>query len=148
MRATEGSGTRNLDSLKSLTFSRKWLHSIAILLSYSRVKGTARKPVFFMTDEIRTPPMSENARREAGFLVGRLQEGATLGMPQARPMPDVGRRCLELRVTEDNKTWRILCRVDPDAVLVIHSFAKKTQETPKSVIELCKRRLALYDATK
>ena len=112
------------------------------------MKDTPRKPVFFMTDEIKTPPMSVNARREAGFLVGRLQEGATLGMPLARPMPDIGRRCLELRVTDENVTWRVMCRVDPDAVLVIHSFSKKTQATPKSVIDLCKKRLALYDATK
>ena len=101
-----------------------------------------------MTDEIRTPPMSINARREAGFLVGRLQEGVTLGMPFARPMPSVGRRCIELRVTDGNVTWRVMCRIDPDAVLVIHVFAKKTQATPKSVIDLCKKRLALYDSTK
>jgi phage-related protein len=112
------------------------------------MNGTPRKPVFFMTDEIKTPPMSVNARREAGFLVGRLQEGAALGMPLARPMPDIGRRCLELRVTDENVTWRVMCRVDPDAVLVIHSFSKKTQATPKSVIDLCKKRLALYDTTK
>ena len=112
------------------------------------MKDTSRKPVFFMTDEIKTRPMSVNARREAGFLVGRLQEGAVLGMPLARPMPDIGRRCLELRVTDENVTWRVMCRVDPDAVLVIHSFSKKTQATPKSVIDLCKKRLALYDATK
>ena len=61
---------------------------------------------------------------------------------------DIGRRCLELRVTDENVTWRVMCGVDPDAVLVIHSFSKKTQATPKSVIDLCKKRLALYDATK
>ena len=40
------------------------------------MKATSRKPVFFMTDEIKTPPMSVSARREAGFLVGRSQETA------------------------------------------------------------------------
>ena len=109
---------------------------------------TPRKPVFFMTDEIRTPPMSVNARREAGFLVGRLQEGSSPGMPLARPMPDIGRRCLELRIVDENVTWRVICRVDSDAVLVVYSFAKKTQTTPKAVIDLCKKRLALYDSTK
>ncbi len=52
------------------------------------MRDAQRKQVFFMTDEIKTPPMSVNARREAGFLVGRLQEGAMLGMPLARPMPE------------------------------------------------------------
>lgn len=92
--------------------------------------------------------MSVDARREAGFLVGRLQEGASLGMPLARPMPDIGRHCLELRIVDKNVTWRVMCRVDPDAVLVVYSFAKKTQATPKAVIDLCKKRLALYDSTK
>lgn len=101
-----------------------------------------------MTDEIKTPPRSEDARREAGFLVGRLQEGATLGMPLARPMPDIGRRCLELRIVDKNVTWRVVCRVDADAILVVYSFAKKTQTTPKTVIDLCRKRLALYDSMK
>ena len=112
------------------------------------MKATSRKPVFLMTDEIKTPPMSLDARREAGFLVGRLQEGVSLGMPVARPMPIIGRRCLELRVIDKNATWRIVCRVDDDAVLVVYSFAKKTQTTPKTVVDLCKKRLALYDSTK
>jgi phage-related protein len=110
-------------------------------------KIPARKPAFFMTEDIQTPPMGEAARREAGFLVGRLQEGVSLGMPQARPMPCIGSRCLELRVRDENVTWRVMCRVDPDAVLVIHSFAKKTEATPQDVIRLCRRRLAAYDAT-
>ena len=108
----------------------------------------ARKPVFFMTDEIKTPPMSEAARREAGFLVGRLQEGVSLSMPHARPMPSIGRGCLELRIIDETVTWRVMCRVDSDVVLVIHSFAKKTGATPKAIIDLCKRRLALFDSMK
>lgn len=99
-----------------------------------------------MTTDIRTPPMSEASRREAGYLVGRLQDGATLGMPHARPMPSVGPRCLELRIPDANVTWRVMCRVDDDAVVVIRSFAKKTGKTPQSEIKLCQQRLAAYDA--
>ena len=107
-----------------------------------------RKPVVFMTEDIKTPPMSLAARREAGFLVGRLQEGASLGMPHARPMPSIGPRCLELRITDETVIWRILCRIDSDAVIVIRSFAKKTEKTPLDEIALCKKRLATYDAIK
>lgn len=99
-----------------------------------------------MTVDIRTPPMSEAARREAGFLVGRLQDGASLGMPHARPMPVIGPRCLELRVVDENLTWRVMCRVDADAIVVIHTFAKKTGKTPQCEIRLCQQRLAAYDA--
>ena len=35
-----------------------------------------------------------------------------------------------------------------DAILVVYSFAKKTQTTPKTVIDLCRKRLALYDSMK
>jgi phage-related protein len=46
---------------------------------------------------------------------------------------------------ETRLTWRIICRIDPEAILVVHWFHKKTQSTPKSVIDLCKRRLQDYD---
>jgi phage-related protein len=37
-------------------------------------------------------------------------------------------------------------RADPDEILVIEVFAKKTQATPKSVIENCRRRLRAWDS--
>ena len=67
-------------------------------------------------------------------------------MPISRPMPSVGARCAELRIVDEDKTWRIIYRVDADAVLVAEVFAKKTQATPKSVIDVCKKRLRSYDA--
>lgn len=36
----------------------------------------------------------------------------------------------------------------PLGILVVYSFAKKTQTTPKTVIDLCRKRLALYDSMK
>jgi phage-related protein len=89
--------------------------------------------------------MSETARREAGFLIRRLQQGDTLGMLHSRPMPDIGPRCHELRVNDVNKTWRLLYRIDEDAVVVADVFSKKTHSTPRQVIADCQRRLRLYD---
>ena len=66
-------------------------------------------------------------------------------MPLSRPMPSIGRRCAELRIVDENVTWRIMYRVDPDAVLIADVFAKKTQSTPKSVIDQCKKRFVAYD---
>jgi phage-related protein len=60
-------------------------------------------------------------------------------------MPRVGKRCHDLRIVDSNVTWRILYRLDPDAVLVLHVFAKKTATTPKQVIESCQKRLREYD---
>lgn len=37
-------------------------------------------------------------------------------------------------------------RVDEDAVIIAEVFAKKTQATPKEVIDICKKRFKHYDA--
>ncbi len=34
--------------------------------------------------------------------------------------------------------------VDEDAIVVLETFAKKTQATPKQAIELCQNRLRVY----
>ncbi len=54
------------------------------------------KPLVWLAGEVLTPPFSKEARIEAGFLLRRLQKGENLGMPQARPMPRVGKRCFEI----------------------------------------------------
>lgn|SRR6185437_15301027 len=89
---------------------------------------------------------SQPRRVEAGMLLRRLQEGDRLGMPHSRPMPGVGPRCHELRVVDAGKTWRIVCRLDPDAVVMADVFQKTTQQTSVRVIQDCRRRLAQYDA--
>jgi phage-related protein len=67
-------------------------------------------------------------------------------MPHSRPMPAIGRRCHELRVVDAGKTWRIVYRLDGDAVVIAEVFQKTTQQTPTRVIQDCRRRLAQYDA--
>ena len=106
----------------------------------------AEKPIGWLHGEIKTPPFSTEARIEAGALLGRLQQGESLGMPHSRPMPDIGSRCYELRVKDDRAEWRIIYRADADAILVLDVFSKKTRATPKPIIENCRRRLRQYDA--
>jgi phage-related protein len=60
-------------------------------------------------------------------------------------MPSIGPRCHELRVQDSNATWRIVYRADRDAVVIAEIFSKKTQQTPQSVIDTCRRRLKEYD---
>jgi phage-related protein len=67
------------------------------------------------------------------MLLRRLQRGDSLGLPQSRPMPSIGRRCQELRIPDEDATWRIVYRIDADAIVVAEVFAKKTQATPKPV---------------
>jgi phage-related protein len=62
-------------------------------------------------------------------------------------MPVVGARCHELRVGDAGKTWRLIYRLDADAVIIADIFQKNTRKTPARVIAACTRRLKLYDQT-
>jgi phage-related protein len=107
------------------------------------------KPLFrFHGVELTTPPMGVNARREAGFLLGLLQGGEVLGMPQARPLFDVAPRLYELRIRETGKQWRIFYRVDADRVLLIHQINKTTPTLSEQDKNLVKERLAAYDTAR
>ena len=107
------------------------------------------KPLVWLGGEVKTPPLSSGARVEAGFLLRQLQAGENLSLPHSRPMPSSGTRCHELRVQDENRTWRIVYRIDRDAIVILEVFAKTSQSTPKPTIELCKQRLRRYeDASK
>jgi len=103
------------------------------------------KPLVWLHGEIKSPPLSSAARIEAGFLLRQLQIGLKLSLPHSRPMPSIGPRCHELRVKDENRIWRILYRIDDDAIVILEVFDKKSQKTPREVIESCKRRLRLYE---
>ncbi|MCF6312759.1 MAG: type II toxin-antitoxin system RelE/ParE family toxin [Verrucomicrobiales bacterium] len=98
-----------------------------------------------MKGEVKSPPFGAAARIEAGTLLRRLQQGESIGMPHSRPMPSIGKKCHELRITDKNIIWRILYRVDSDAVVIGEIFSKKTRTTPKSIINNCKMRFKQYD---
>ena len=105
-----------------------------------------RKQAVFLHGEIKTPPFSEEARREAGFLIGELQDGRQVKYPQAEPLATtLGPRCGALRVRDDRHSWRIMYRVDAEAVLIVEVYAKKTKKIPDEVIARCKKRLQRYD---
>lgn len=105
------------------------------------------KPIVWLFGEVKTPPFSHKARIAAGYFLRELQSGVIIGMPDSRPLPNVGKRCHELRISdsETGKTWRIIYRIDSDAIVILEVFAKKTQKTPKHVLEACGRRLRHYD---
>lgn len=104
------------------------------------------KPLVWLQSEIKTPPFSATARMEAGYLLRGLQKGNKLSLPHSRPMPTIGARCHELRIVDGEKNWRIVYRIDIDAIVILEVFQKKTQTTPKHVINNCKRRIRLYDS--
>lgn len=103
------------------------------------------KPLVWLHGEIKTPPFSSAARLEAGFLLRLLQRGEKLKMPHSRPMPSIGSDCYELRIDDEKNTWRIIYRIDNDAIVILEVYSKKTQKTPKGVIEICKKRIKKYN---
>jgi len=103
------------------------------------------KPLVWMNAEVKSPPFSREARLEAGFLLRNLQKGQMLEMPHSRPMPAIGERCHELRIVDADVTWRILYRVDPDAVVILEVFSKKSRTTPRSAITRARKRLREYN---
>ena len=104
----------------------------------------ADKPLVWLHGEVKTPPFSKEARIEAGGLLRRLQRGERLSMPESRSMPAIGKRCHELRIVDEDVTWRIAYYIGREAIVILEVFDKKTQATPKHVIETAKKRLTLY----
>ena len=107
------------------------------------------KPLAWLHGAVKTPPFSPEARLETGFLLRRLQRGEKIPLPHSRPMPLIGRRCHELRINDEDVTWRIVYRTDSDAIVILEVFDKKTSRTPQKVMDTCKARIKDYDnATK
>jgi phage-related protein len=114
-------------------------------MTYTGIMTPSDKPLVWLEGEIKSPPFTQAARLEAGFLLRSLQQGEKLSLPHSRPMPSVGPRCHELRIRDEKSTWRIIYRIDPDAIIILEVFDKKSQQTPKYVVDNAKSRLKRYD---
>ncbi len=90
--------------------------------------------------------MPESSPFRLSPIRGSLRENLTL--PHSRPMPLIGRRCHEVRINDADISWRIIYRIDPDAIVVLEVFSKKSDTTPKRVINVCRERLRRYDHEK
>ena len=103
------------------------------------------KPLVWLHGEVKTPPFSQEVRIETGVLLRRLQQGENLGLPHSRPMPSIGVHCHELRIRDAQKNWRIIYRIDEDAILILEVFYKTTRTTPTGIIDTCQKRLNKYE---
>lgn len=81
-----------------------------------------------------------DAKREAGYQLGKVQQG--LEPSDWKPMPTIGVGVREIRLHVAGEHRVIYLATLPDAVYVLHAFPKKTQRTPKADIDLAKIRLA------
>ena len=122
---------------------RLLLYQIRYMLPVS--ENEQRRPVVWLHGRVKTPPFTPSGRIEAGLLLGLLQAGAWLPMPHSRPLPTIGPRWSELRVRDAEHNWRIVYRLDEDAVIVVDVFAKKSQRLPDEIVRQCRERLRAYD---
>jgi phage-related protein len=113
---------------------------------FIKVMSPNDKPLVWLQGMVHSPPFSDEARIEAGYFLRLLQKGWKLSLPHSRPMPSIGRNCHELRIKDRNKNWRIIYRIDNDAIIIIEVFEKKTEQTPQGVIKTCQKRLSEYDS--
>lgn len=100
------------------------------------------KPLRFIGDALKClRAFPEDARNDAGYQLDKVQRG---NLPDDfKPMPSIGKGVEEIRIWDDNGTYRVIytARV-AGAVYVLHAFQKKTQATAKRDIQLAKARYA------
>ncbi len=114
-------------------------------LTYNEGRPRAGKPLVWLRRGVKTPPLSRLARIELGYRLRLLQEGVPLGMPHCRPMSAVGKRCFELRVRDGGINWRLVFRIDEDAIVIAGLFRKTSRAATDRLVEVSRGRLSRYD---
>ncbi len=84
----------------------------------------------------------ESVRQELGYLLFRIQNGETLGMPHSSPMKTVAVGAHELRVRGSDGIYRAFYFTkSSEGILIFHAFMKKTPKTPVDEMDIGKKRL-------
>ena len=87
-------------------------------------------------DWLKDLPLAD--RRKLGFDIGTVEFGWPVGMPLCRALGD---GLWEIRSDlSSNRTARVIFCVGEDRMVLLHGFIKKTQKTPKSDLELARKR--------
>ena len=100
----------------------------------------ARKPVIFLGDSReRLRNFPDDARRDAGFELERVQKGND--PIDWKPIPAVGKGVREIRVSDRPGEFRVIYVANIGAMIyVLHAFHKKTQKTSQRDIALAAAR--------
>ena len=100
------------------------------------------KPIVFLGNSLKClRDFPEDARIDAGYQLGRVQRG--IQPLDFKPMPSIGKGVEEIRIWDDNGTFRVVYTARmANAVYVLHAFQKKTQATSTQDIDTAKSRFA------
>lgn len=99
-----------------------------------------RKEIVFLGSSLKNlKEFSQGAKTDAGFELDKVQQG--LEPSDFKTIPRVGKGTMELRVWDEDGTYRVLYVAKlQDAVYVLHCFKKTTQEISDADIDIAKKR--------
>lgn len=99
------------------------------------------KPIEFLADSLDAlRAFPQEARREAGFQLDRVQHG--LEPDDWKPMKTVGAGVKEIRIRDAAGVFRVIYVAKfEEAVFVLHCFQKKSEKTAKADLDLAVSRL-------
>jgi len=98
------------------------------------------KPVVFRGDALETLlAFPASARREAGYQLGKVQNG--MEPNDWKPMPGIGKGVREIRIHDASGAFQVVYATRlPEAVYVLHCFQKKTRRTSKTDVDMAAKR--------
>lgn len=105
-----------------------------------------RKFLVWLEGEVKSPPLL--LRRDGKRLAcscGCFRKGSDSVCLMRSLCRALDRGAAPYEFADAQHNWRIVYRVDQDAVLVLEVYAKMTRKIPDEVLERCKRRLRQYD---
>lgn len=98
------------------------------------------KPIQFMGRSLRTiRDFPDDARRETGHQLDRLQHGLDPG--DWKPMPSVGEGVREIRIRARGQFRVIYIATLPHHIVMLHAFVKKTHKTARRDLDASRRAL-------
>lgn len=109
----------------------------------SCVTEKQRKPLAFIGNSMEAlRKFSGEAKSSAGHQLDKVQAGQE--PDDWKPMPSVGPGASEIRIWEEDGTYRVIYVAKfADAVYVLHAFKKTSQATPQKDIDLAAERYKL-----
>jgi phage-related protein len=100
-----------------------------------------KNAIFLGTSQADLRDFPEDARRDCGFQLSRVQAG--LDPEDWKPMASIGSGVREIRVRAGGAFRVIYLATRPEGVYVLHCFQKKTLKTNQLDIELARKRYKL-----
>ena len=98
------------------------------------------KPLVWLHGEVQTPPFSKTARLKQDICFV-LCSGGEIILAAVPPDAFHWGALSELRIVDKNLNWRIVYLIEPDAIVILEVFERKTSRTPKPVTDVCKKRI-------